>query len=168
MTPLSVLTSRKSSVFHFISCPHWDLGTNDQGQLGQGNTDQLGDNSGEMGDNIDAIQLGDDFIPLKLVAGVDFNCVLSISNTIKCWGTNWRYQLGGPPRGGDTLQVGDYPNEMGNNLTAVDLGTDFIPIDIAAGAYHACAMTEAKAVKCWGQYILSLSACCHHCVSYLM
>ena len=45
---------------------------------------------------------------------------------------------------------------MGNNLTAVDLGTDFVPIDIEAGWSHACAMTEAKAVKCWGQSILSV------------
>ena len=55
---------------------------------------------------------------------------------------------------------------MGNNLNAVDLGTDFVPIDIEAGAHHVCAVTESKTVKCWGQYILSLFICFHSVSSY--
>ena len=39
---------------------------------------------------------------------------------------------------------------MGNNLTAVDLGTNFIPTDIEAGGFHVCAMTELQEIKCWG------------------
>ena len=46
---------------------------------------------------------------------------------------------------------------MGDNLTVVDLGTNFVPIDIEAGAEHVCAMTKSKEVKCWGQFIHSLS-----------
>ena len=40
---------------------------------------------------------------------------------------------------------------MGNNLTAVDLGTNFIPTDIEAGGYHTCALSELQEIKCWGQ-----------------
>ena len=57
---------------------------------------------------------------------------------------------------GTTENRGDDVNEMGNNLSAVDLGTDFIPIDIEAGGYHVCAMSESNAVKCWGQLMSSV------------
>ena len=67
--------------------------------------------------------------------------------------SNEFYQLGD----GTTENRGDDSNEMGNNLSAVDLGTGFVPIDIEAGTNHVCAVTEMKAVKCWGQYIISLS-----------
>ena len=56
---------------------------------------------------------------------------------------------------------------MGNNLNAVDLGTDFVPIDIEAGPFHVCAVTESKTVKCWGQYILSLFIYFHSVLSSL-
>ena len=68
--------------------------------------------------------------------------------------SNWDYQLGD----GTTENRGDDSNEMGNNLSAVDLGTDFVPIDIEAGAHHVCAVTEVKTVKCWGQSIPSVSS----------
>ena len=63
------------------------------------------------------------------------------------------YQLGD----GTTQRRGDGIGEMGDNLAAVDLGTDFVPIDIEAGGQHVCAMTQSNEVKCWGQLILSLS-----------
>ena len=58
---------------------------------------------------------------------------------------------------GTSQHRGDYSDEMGDNLTAVDLGTNFVPIDIQAGLSHVCAMTLSKEVKCWGQFIHSLS-----------
>ena len=75
---------------------------------------------------------------------------------------NDRYELGD----GTNEDRGDESGEMGNDLAVVDLGTDFIPIDIAAGYEHVCAMTEANAVKCWGQFIFFLSPCYHLRVSY--
>ena len=45
---------------------------------------------------------------------------------------------------------------MGNALSSVDLGAAFIPIDIAAGGFHVCAISESNAVKCWGQSIHSV------------
>ena len=61
-------------------------GRNLYGELGQGNNVRLGVDSGEMGDDLIAIQLGDGFIPNKVVAGGWFNCVLSTGNAIKCFG----------------------------------------------------------------------------------
>ena len=40
---------------------------------------------------------------------------------------------------------------MGDNLTTVDLGTNFIPMDIEAGGSHVCAMSESQEIKCWGR-----------------
>ena len=36
---------------------------------------------------------------------------------------------------------------MGDNMVPVDLGSDFIPIDIEAGGKHACAMNEQSDIK---------------------
>lgn len=72
---------------------------------------------------------------------------MRIENHIKCWGQNDYYQLGD----GTDQNRGDEPGEMGNQLTTVDLGTTFIPIDIEAGSEHTCAMSDSKAVKCWGK-----------------
>merc|ERR1719334_3048481 len=36
-------------------------------------------------------------------------------------------------------------------MIPVDLGTDFIPIDIEAGQDHVCALSEDKSIKCWGR-----------------
>merc|ERR1719334_672020 len=65
---------------------------------------------------------------------------------IKCWGHNGNAQLGY----GDTENRGDDSNEMGDNMVRVDLGTDFIPIDIEAGGFHVCALSEDQGMKCWG------------------
>ena len=34
--------------------------------------------------------------------------------------------------------------------------SSFVPIDIAAGGHHVCAMTQPHTVKCWGKLIHSL------------
>ena len=60
--------------------------------------------------------------------------------------SNEYYQLGD----GTTQIRGDEIGEMGEHLTPVDLSTDFVPIDIEAGAQHVCVMSDSNAVKCWG------------------
>ena len=54
--------------------------------MGLGDTEDRGDASTEMGDYLDAVQFGDDFIPKKVRAGMHFNCALSNQSSIKCWG----------------------------------------------------------------------------------
>ena len=60
---------------------------------------------------------------------------------------NWYGQLGI----GSIETVGDEPNEMGDNLLSTDLGTNFTVIQVVAGYYHNCAMSEERDIKCWGQ-----------------
>ena len=46
---------------------------------------------------------------------------------------------------------------MGSELPALDLGTDFEPVELTAGAYHTCALSRRGTVKCWGYaYLLGL------------
>eukprot|EP01083_Nonionella_stella_P189079 698454_1 len=116
------------------------------GQLGLGDTNNKGDAAGQMGDNLTTIDLGTNFIPTQLWAGGTHTCALSSNNTMKCWGKNLDGELGYE----DTETRGDDPNEMGDNLTTIDLGRDFIPTQISAGYGHTCALSSNKTVKCFG------------------
>ena len=42
---------------------------------------------------------------------------------------------------GNTANLGDDENEMGNTLTAIDLGSSFDVSTVDCGGYHACAMS---------------------------
>lgn len=81
---------------------------------------------------------------------LSLDCISNVQITVLL--SNGSYQLGD----GTLSDKGDAINEMGNNLTAVDLGNDFIPTDIEAGRRHVCAISQSNAVKCWGQFIHSL------------
>eukprot|EP01083_Nonionella_stella_P232731 820651_1 len=87
-------------------------GKNAHAQLGLGDTDNRGDQANEMGDKLPEVDLGESFQPMTIVSGTSYNCALSLSNTVKCWGKNAPAQLGL----GDTDNRGDQANEMGDKL----------------------------------------------------
>lgn len=125
-------------------------GSNQHGQLGQGDTLTRGDNSGEMGPSLLAVDLGADAVAVAITAGGDFNCALLASGAVKCWGRNHNGQLGL----GSTLNFGDQFGEMGDNLSTVDLGPGVsaraIDAPASGGAFIACASLDDRSVKCWG------------------
>jgi len=121
-------------------------GRNDQGQLGLGDTDNRGDDPGEIGDDLPAVDLGTGRTAVAISVGADHTCVLLDDESVKCWGQNFAGQLGL----GDTDSRGDDANEMGDNLPVVDLGTDRTAVAISAGTTHACALLDDGRVKCWG------------------
>eukprot|EP01083_Nonionella_stella_P003387 9651_1 len=123
------------------------FGRNDYGGLGYGNTSDRGDGANEMGDDLPLIDLGTGFDPTQITAGYYMTCALSRSNKVKCFGRNDYGQLGM----GDTVNRGDSAGQMGDSLPFVDLGTGFTPIQIEAGLYHVCALSDSGDVKCWGQ-----------------
>ena len=123
------------------------FGSNTNGKLGLGDTENRGDDISEMGDNLSAIDLGDDFSPKQIALGAEHSCALSINSTVKCWGENLYGQLGY----GDAENRGDETGEMGDNLEEIDFA-DFLPVRIVAGGYHSCAISGAKEMLCWGVF----------------
>ncbi|MBI4083652.1 MAG: Ig-like domain-containing protein, partial [Candidatus Lambdaproteobacteria bacterium] len=121
-------------------------GYNGSGQLGLGDTDSRGDNSGEMGDSLPAVPLGSGRTATALAAGSHHTCVLLDTGQVKCWGNNDNGQLGL----GDIQYRGDQAGEMGDALPAVDLGTGSPAIALAAGKWYTCALRNNGQVKCWG------------------
>ena len=131
------------ATIHKIKC----FGYNGDGQLGYGHTDNIGDTAVEMGDNLQVVNLGDDFVPVQVNLGYGQSCAISNDSQVKCWGSNSYGQLGQ----GDTDDRGDDINEMGDNLIAIDLGTDFNVSSIHCGGYHVCALSSVSDMKCWGR-----------------
>ncbi len=80
-------------------------------------TAHLGDEPGEMGQALPAVDLGTEARPLAISAGTRHTCALLDDHSVKCWGDNSDGQLGL----GDTETRGDQPGEMGDALPALDL-----------------------------------------------
>jgi len=121
-------------------------GYNVDGQLGLGDTNHRGDEPGEMGDALPAINLGGGRTAVSLTLGGLHTCALLDNSTVKCWGYNFTGQLGL----GDTYFRGDGVDEMGDALPAVDFGSGRTAIALTAGNTFTCALLDIGAVKCWG------------------
>ena len=121
-------------------------GYNGAGQLGLGDKLVRGDEPGEIGDNLPAIELGAGKTAVSIALGWAHACAVLNDGSLKCWGFNYPGQLGI----GDSVSRGDNPSEMGDNLPAVKLGT-VAPIKaVAAGYQHTCALFTDGSMKCWG------------------
>jgi len=107
-----------------------------------------GDEPGEMGDNLPAVDLGPGRVAKAVGAGHYHTCAILIDDKIKCWGNNFYGKLG---LGNTTPGFGDGPNEMGDNLPAVDLGTDQPIVGFSAGHDHSCVLFGNGSIKCWGK-----------------
>lgn len=125
-------------------------GNNAYGQLGQGHTTTKGDNAGEMGSNLPYIDLGTNgstaLTAIDISAGLNHVCAVLSDGRVKCWGRNYKGQLGL----GDTLSRGDGAGEMGNNLPYVSLGTGLTAKSVVLGGDFTCALLKTNKVKCWG------------------
>lgn len=122
------------------------FGYNAYGQLGQEDTTNYGSAGLQMGDSLAEISLGTLRTASSASCGENFTCALLDNSSAKCWGYNNFGQLGQ----GDTNNRGDAAAEMGDNLTALSLGTGRTALQIAAGGSHACALLDDYTVKCWG------------------
>lgn len=114
------------------------------GQLGLGDGLTRGDEPNEMGSNLPRVNLGTDRKVLQVVSGNWHNCARLDDNSVKCWGTAAMLGLGGG------TEHGKVPNSMGDNLPAVDLGTNRTALELTAGGWHTCARLDDNSVKCWG------------------
>jgi alpha-tubulin suppressor-like RCC1 family protein len=122
-------------------------GSNFFGGLGIGDNVNRGDNPGEMGDNLPVVDLGTGRTAIAVGVGNGHACALLDTHQVKCWGENAVGQLGL----GDTVNRGDGPGEMGDNLPVVDLGTGRTALAISVGDDYTCAVLDDHTVKCWGE-----------------
>ena len=116
------------------------------GRLGYGNQLARGDGPGEMGDNLQVVDLGTGRSAVQVSAGLLHTCAVLDDATLKCWGEGSFGRTGN----GNTADRGKLPNEMGDNLPVVDLGTGRTALQVAAGDTHTCARLDDGSVKCWG------------------
>ena len=119
------------------------------GQLGLGSEDTIGDGPGEMGDALPTVDLGTGRTARALSAGRLHTCALLDNSQVKCWGRG----LFGPLGSGSNDDIGDGPGEMGDALSAVDLGTGRSARSVSAGDIHTCALLDNSQVKCWGSNV---------------
>ncbi|NOT78269.1 MAG: hypothetical protein HOP07_04625 [Bacteriovoracaceae bacterium] len=108
-----------------------------------------------MGDNLPYLNLGTGRKVLKIAMGAFHRCAILDNLKVKCWGWNSAGELGYE----DSRTRGDNPDEMGDFLPYVNLGTNAQIVDIAAstgnyfesgGVHYSCALFSTGQVKCWG------------------
>ena len=123
-------------------------GANNAGQLGLGLNKKysIGDEPMEMGSNLPALDLGNGRAVRALRVGGNSSCAILDNDELKCWGRNNDGDLGL----GDTNIRGDNPNEMGDNLPAVNLGSGRAARVLVASSTHHCAILDNDELKCWG------------------
>jgi E3 ubiquitin-protein ligase HERC3 len=121
-------------------------GSNNDGNLGLGDVNQRGGNAGEMGDNLQYVNLGTGRSAVAVFAGLSNTCARLDNGAFRCWGINSSGQL----LLGSTNNIGDDPGEMGDALAASRFGTGRTATSIAIGAGHICALLDNSTVKCWG------------------
>jgi cysteine-rich repeat protein len=90
-------------------------GRNTEGALGLGDTEDRGDEPGEM-EALEPVDLGPGSVR-KIVTGGRHACALFDDASVKCWGDTGM-RTSGPVR---TRRHGDDPNEMGDALPTIDL-----------------------------------------------
>lgn len=117
------------------------------GRLGTGDTDDRGRRADDMGEALPYVALGDVNRAVAVSAGSDHSCAVLDDGRLKCWGANASGQLGL----GDDEDRGDEPDEMGDALPYVDLGTDRTVRALRCLHRETCVLLDDGAVKCWGQ-----------------
>ena len=125
-------------------------GDNYFGQLGLGDTNNRGDEPYEMSDDLPYVDLGEDHTVKAVTAGKNHTCAILDNDRLKCWGINNFGQLGLE----DTISRGDSLDEMGENLTFVNLGSGRTVKTITAGDSYTCAILDNDQLSCWGLNLL--------------
>ena len=120
-------------------------GFNGTGELGLGHTKNRGDSllpsqftGADLGAGRKATAIS--------ISGNGSACAVLDGGDLKCWGNNQFGQLGT----GDLKNLGDKPNQMGDALKPIALGTGRKALSVSAGDGYTCALLDDGTVKCWG------------------
>ena len=113
-------------------------GYNNKGQLGYGNTINIGDN--EFPSTAGDVNVGGTV--LQVAGGNEHTCALLSTGHVRCWGNGASGRLGY----GNTNNIGDsvLPVTAGD----VDVGGNVT--QVVTGTTHSCALLDTGNVRCWG------------------
>ncbi len=140
----SIYAGKHSTVCTILDAAGFTLkcwGKNTNGQLGLGDTADRGDNPGEMGALLPAVNLQSSLPVTSMCTGTSHTCVILGGSSVKCWGINTAGQLGY----GDQVQRNSPP------AATVNLGGKNAS-SIACGSQFTCASLQADGtVMCWGE-----------------
>jgi alpha-tubulin suppressor-like RCC1 family protein len=119
-------------------------GPNQHGQLGYGNTRDVGDTPATTPRLIGNVPVG--ALVRQVDVGLYHTCVVTEAFRLRCWGGNEFGQLGYGRAGtlGDTAAT--VPALNGD----VDVGPLRV-LRVSCGAWHTCVLLEDQSVKCWGR-----------------
>ena len=112
------------------------------GQLGYGNTTNIGDN--ETPGSVGPVDLGAGRTAKTISAGDVHTCAVLDNDTVRCWGAGIEGRLGY----GNTTNIGD--TETPGSVGPVDLGAGRTAKTVTGGSGHTCAILDNDAVRCWG------------------
>jgi alpha-tubulin suppressor-like RCC1 family protein len=113
-------------------------GDNSLGQLGVGDTEARGDEPGEMGQALPAVELGGSAVSIS--AGEFSTCAVLTNGDARCWGRDFIVECG--------RILGDSPAEVADSQVA----SGESPFSrVAVGSIHACTWPLDGPVSCWGR-----------------
>ncbi|WP_146157540.1 hypothetical protein [Enhygromyxa salina] len=122
-------------------------GRGDSGQLGYGNTLNIGDNEDpEVAGELELIppELPRGTTIVDVGVGLVHSCALLSTGDVLCWGASLSGQLG---RGSGTAW-GNLAGQTPSKLQPIELGGPAVAL--AVGYQHSCAILEGGDVRCWG------------------
>ena len=125
-------------------------GTGGMGQLGIGNTQDIGDDSDEMGENLPFVDTGNGLNITKVTLGESHTCALFENGSVKCWGETTLLGIGY----NDVDGFGDGYQETGEVLPYLPLPSGRTVVEIEAGHQHTCAILDNGEITCWGNHLL--------------
>ncbi len=112
------------------------------GQLGYGNTTDIGDD--ETPGSSGPVDLGAGRTAQAITAGIYHTCAILDNGRVRCWGDGNGGKLGY----GNVDWIGD--DESPGSVGPVDLGAGRTATAIMAGGDHTCAILDDGRVRCWG------------------
>ena len=127
-----------------LKCWGWGL----YGRLGYENGYNIGDSPNTMGDQLPSVDLGAGRRAKQVSSGRAHTCALLDNDSIKCWGGGSGGELG--VRYPHNPDLGDGPDEMGDHLLPVELGSGRTGQQVISGNDYSCALLDDDSVKCWG------------------
>ena len=143
-------TATAISVGRLHTCALLDNGRSsagaDTGELGCGDTENRGDEPGEMGDALPAVDLGTGRTATAIVAGEDHTCALLDNGQVKCWGGNASASSASatPTTAATSRARWATPSPPSTSAPGAP------PPPSAPRLEHTCALLDNGQVKCWG------------------